>query len=449
MIEVALLVLGLLLVAACGAFVAAEFALVTVDRAAVERAAEGGDKRAAGVSAALRRLSTELSSAQVGITLTNLMIGFLAEPAIADLIRPSLEAAGITGAASTGISLVIALVASTAVTMIFGELVPKNLAITRPLETARAVQGFQRGFTKAMGPLIRTTNGTANRILRRLGIEPQEELASARSAQELVSLVDRSAQQGTLPEETAALLQRSLTFGDRRASDAMTPRTRMDVLRPDETALEVLKASRRSGRSRFPVLDTSGDVERVVGQVQVKDAMRVPAGERERVQVSDVMGPPVLVPESVELDALLEQLRGGGRQQAVVVDEFGGVAGVVTLEDLIEEIVGEVRDEHDRDAPDVRRLGDGRWLLSGLLRPDEVTSAVGVRLPEDEEYETLGGLITMRLGRLPAVSDSVRLDTTDGDGRPALAELSVRRLDGLRVDQVELALLAQEPRAGA
>jgi CBS domain containing-hemolysin-like protein len=443
-IEAALLVLGLVLVAACGAFVAAEFSLVTVDRATVEQAAETGDKRAEGVRSALRTLSTELSSAQVGITLTNLLIGFLAEPAIADLIRPGLEDVGITGDASTGVSLVIALVASTAVTMIFGELVPKNLAIARPLATARAVQGLQRGFTQVMGPLIRFTNGTANRILRRVGVEPQEELASARSAQELVSLVDRSARQGTLPAETAALLQRSLTFGDRRAGDAMTPRTRMHVMHPGDPVLDVLKGARRTGRSRFPVLDSSDDVERVLGLVHVKDAMRVAAEERSRVQVAAVMGPPVLVPESVELDALLEQLRRGGRQLAVVVDEFGGVAGVVTLEDLIEEIVGDVRDEHDRGDPDVRRLGDGRWLLSGLLRPDEVASAVGVQLPEDEEYETLGGLITMRLGRLPAVSDSVQLHTVDGDGHAVLATLDVRRLDGLRVDRVELRIANAE-----
>src|SRR5215210_2050404 len=261
MIEVLLIALALLLVAACGTFVAAEFAFVTVDRASVERAAAAGDRRARGVREALGTLSTQLSAAQLGITLTNLLIGFLAEPAIADLLDRPLESAGVSGTAATSVSLIIALVLSTGVTMVFGELVPKNLAIDKPLGTARAVQGFQRGFTRATAIIVRLFNGMANAILRRIGIEPQEELASARSPEELASLVRRSAAQGTLAVDTASLLQRSLAFGDRRAADVMTPRRGVQTVRVDAPVAAVLEQARATGRSRFPVLaDGSEDV---------------------------------------------------------------------------------------------------------------------------------------------------------------------------------------------
>src|SRR5215217_9634501 len=317
MIEVLLIVLALLLVAACGAFVAAEFAFVTVDRSTVERAARAGDRAATGVLGALRSLSTQLSAAQVGITLTNLLIGFMAEPAIAHLIDGPLESAGIGPDAVTGVALVIALVLATGVTMIFGELVPKNLAIARPLETARAVQRFQRGFTRGAGPIVRFFNGTANAILRRLGVEPQEELASARSPEELASLVRHSASEGTLEVSTATLLQRSLDFTERRAHEIMTPRGSVSALKADAPVSAVIEQARGSGHSRFPV--TQG--ENFVGVAHVKDAVAVSFERRGALTVADVMKPPLMVPESLELDQLLEELRRGGLQMALVVDE--------------------------------------------------------------------------------------------------------------------------------
>jgi len=372
----------------------------------------------------------------VGITVTNLLIGFLAEPAIADLVAGPLASVGISGAASTGVSLVIALVVATGFTMVFGELVPKNLAIARPLETARAVQGFQRGFTRVTALPVRFLNETANAIVRRMGVEPQEELASARSPEELSSLVRRSAEQGTLEPATATLVERSLAFGDRRAADVMTPRGTMHVVRAGAPVADVLRCARESGRSRFPVL--TGDGEQVVGAVHVKHAMAVPHERREEVRVDDVMLAPALVPSSVELDPLLEQLRGGGLQMAVVVDEWGNVVGVVTLEDLIEEIVGDVRDEHDPRDDSARRDGDGRWSLSGLLRPDEVAARVGVVLPQDEDYETLGGLVSFHLERIPEEGDRVDLEVTDLDRRPHRVAITVTAMDDLRVDRVRL-----------
>src|SRR5215217_1029731 len=436
MIEVLLIVLALLLVVACGAFVAAEFAFVTVDRSTVERAAKGGDRKAAGVLSALRSLSTQLSAAQLGITLTNLLIGFLAEPAIAQLVAGPLASAGVSSRAVSGVALVMALILATGVTMVFGELVPKNLAIAKPLATARAVQGFLRGFSRAAGVIVRFFNGTADAVLRRLGIEPQEELASARSPEELGSLVRRSAEEGTLETSTATLLQRSLDFTERRADEVMTPRGRMRALDAGSRAIAVVELARESGLSRFPVLRDGS----IVGVAHVKDAVSVPFEQRTEVGVADIMKPPLLVPATIELDRLLESLRRGSLQMALVVDEFGNVNGLVTLEDLVEEIVGEVRDEHDPSEQRIREEREGSWLVSGLLRPDEVRRLTGLRLPEDGEYETLAGLVADRLARIPEPGDSLRVPCRDGDGLERALTLEVIAMDGLRVDRIRLAI---------
>jgi CBS domain containing-hemolysin-like protein len=443
MIEVLLILGALALVVACGAFVAAEFAFVTVDRGTVDRAVEQGDAGAAGVQRALRSLSTQLSGAQLGITVTNLLIGYMAEPSIANLIDAPLESAGVPEGAVEGVAIGIALVLATGVTMVFGELVPKNLAIAAPLGTARAVQGFMRTFTRVTRPAISLFNGTANAILHRLGIEPQEELASARSAEELASLVGHSAEQGTLERGTAALLQRSLDFGDRRAHEIMTPRGRMATVEEDEPVLAAIERTRTTGRSRFPVVGENGAF---TGIVHLKHAVGVPLAERAGTPVSAVMVPPLMVPASLELDDLLDTLRQGNFQLALVVDEYGNVDGLVTLEDLVEEIVGEVRDEHDQGEVGARREADGSWTLPGLMRPDEIGRAVGVDLPEDEDYETLGGLIGDRLARMPEVGDSVELEVPDrdgdldgdGDGATRTVELTVIKMDDLRVETVKL-----------
>lgn len=443
MIEVLLIVIALGLVVACGIFVAAEFSFVTVDRSSVEREAEAGDTGAAGVRVALQGLSTQLSGAQLGITLTNLLIGFLAEPAIARLIEGPLEALGLGPGAVTAIALIIALTLATGFTMVLGELVPKNLAIAHPLAVARAVQRPMRLFSTVSGPLIRAFNGAANAILRRLGIEPQEELASARSASELSSLVRRSAAEGTLEISTATLLQRSLQFGEQTASDVMTPRPRMRTLPHDAPVIAIIETARLTGYSRFPV--TGNKPDDIVGIAHVKQAVSVPVEDRGTVPIDTIMSPPAVVPSSVGLDRLLEDLKDGGLQMAIVVDEFGDVDGVVTLEDVVEEIVGEVVDEHDRLDARIRRTPDGDWALSGLLRPDEVGRAVGLALPEGEESETIAGLLAEELERIPEVDDRVELRVRDLEGRPVRVALTVTRMDGLRVDRLRLHVEALAP----
>ena len=447
MIEWLLLAASLTLVLACGVFVAAEFSFVTVDRGQVERAAAQGDTGAAGVQLALRSLSTQLSGAQVGITVTNLAIGFLAEPAIAQLIRGPLSDLGLPDRAVTPTAITIALALSTALTMIYGELVPKNIAIAKPLGTAKATQRFQRLFTTANGPVIRTLNGSANAIVRRLGLEPQEELRSARSSAELASLISRSADKGTLDADTAELMERSVEFGSRTAGEIMTPRVRTTTLEATDRATTVLELARSTGHSRFPVLD---DNDEVVGTVHVKHAVALPVNERATVRVRKIMVRPIVVPDSMRLDPLLALLRRDGFQMAIVLDEYGGHAGIVTLEDVVEEIVGDISDEHDRLGSRGRQRRDGSWSLSGLLRPDEVEDLTGVELPEHEDYDTLGGLVVRELGRIPVAGDvarvrlRVRLDDEDEELPPSVAELKVEHMDGLRVDRVRLSVHTEE-----
>ena len=440
-----LLLASLALIAACGLFVAAEFAFVTVDRTEVERAAAGGDDGARGVQLALKSLSTQLSGAQVGITVTNLAIGFLAEPAISDLIDGPLLAAGVPEGVVSPLALGLGLVIGTVLTMIFGEMVPKNIAIARPLQTARTTQGFMRGFTALTRGPIRALNGSANMIVRRLGIEPQEELRSARSSQELASLVQRSADQGTLDAETAELVERSVEFGTRTAGEIMTPRVRTTTVEDGDRVSSVIELARQSGHSRFPVLDAE---DTVVGTVHVKHAVAVPVHERATTRIKHVMVRPVVVPDSLRLDPLLALLRGDGFQMAIVLDEYGGHAGIVTLEDVVEEIVGDISDEHDRLGARIRQRRDGSWILSGLLRPDEIEDVTDIELPDHEDYDTVAGLVMRELGKIPARADRIEVAVPDrsdpNETRERLVTLTVERMDGLRIDRLELRVVSEE-----
>lgn len=415
--------------------VASEFALTALERSQVDaHVAEVGDRRAHTVQRAHRSLSFQLSGSQLGITLTTLATGYIAEPAIAELFRPALSALGLSAGVAAGTATALALVLATTLSMVFGELVPKNLAIADPLRTARAVVWLQAGFAGAFRWLITGLNASANAIVRQLGVEPAEELRSARSPRELSSLVRASAQRGTLDEGTAALLDRSLRFTDRVAEDLMTPRVRVETLDADNTVTDLIALARRSGFSRFPV--HNGDPDTVLGVVHVKQAFGVPAAERAGTPLRGLVRAVPTVPESLDGDALLTSLRGSGLQMAVVADEYGGTAGIVTLEDLVEEIVGDVRDEHDRaEQAQVRPLGQDRWVVSGLLRDHEVAEATGFRMPAGA-YETLAGLVLSELGRIPDVGDSVEVDGW---------RLSVMRRDRHRVAELLLARTGAAP----
>jgi CBS domain containing-hemolysin-like protein len=432
----ALVAAGVLLLL-CAVFVAAEFSLVTVQRSQVEEQAARGEPGAKGVLAALRTLSTQLSAAQVGITVTNLGIGFLAEPAIADLLEGPLVSMGL-GGSKDQISIVVALVLATALTMVLGELVPKNLAISAPLRTAALVSPVMRVFTAAGRPVVLACNLAANKLLRLVGVEVTEELASARSPEELATLVRHSAKEGSLEESTADLVERSLAFGDRRARDVMTARGQMTSVEHDDVVTSVLGLARSSGHSRFPVLEEG----EAVGVVHVRHALSVPFNARGHARVSDVMEEPRVVPDTMPLDALLDVLRGQDAQLALVIDEFGGVAGLVTLEDLVEELVGSVRDEHDTEqAPEVDE--DGHWRLPGTMRPDEASELLGVGVPAHEDYDTLAGLVVLHLERMPEVGDTVVVPAEVVHVRRERGiELTVLELDGHRVETLEVSLVA-------
>jgi CBS domain containing-hemolysin-like protein len=425
---------GVLLTFGTSIFVAAEFSLVALDRPTVQRAIDKGDRRSIGVLKAVRNLSTQLSGAQVGITVTTLIVGYLVQPSLAALLAAPIEALGLNGAAAEGLSVALALTIATAFSMVFGELVPKNLAISEPLATARVVVGPQRVFTASVAPLIRLLNGSANRLLRTVGVEPREELSAGRSPEELAALVRHSAAAGTLDQQTAQLITRSLGFSSRTAADVMTPRVRTLVLQRDHKAAEVIALARRSGHSRFPVID--GDLDDVVGVVHLKSAVAVPRERRDDVPVAAIMSEALRVPETVRLDPLLVELRALGLQLALVVDEYGGTAGVVTLEDLVEELVGEVADEHDRSRPGIVHRRDGDWLVPGLMRPDEVRDKTRVEVPDGPAYETLGGFMMAALGRIPKIGDEVPVDG---------GALRVERMDGRRVDRVRLVATRQTP----
>jgi CBS domain containing-hemolysin-like protein len=394
---------------AAALFVAAEFSLTTLERSQIDSHVNTvGDRRARQVQRAHRTLSFQLSGAQLGITITTLVTGYIAQPALAVLIEPPLLGVGLPHTWVPAIALVIALALATGLSVVFGELVPKNLAIARPLSTARAVAGLQATFSRVFRWLINGLNSLANWIVRGLGVEPAQELRSARSPDELRALVSSSAAHGTLDQGTATLLTRAIRFTDRVAEDLMTPRVQVKALPSTATVRDLVATSLRTGFSRFPVYGR--DLDEVHGVVHVKQAFAVPVPDRAATTMADLARPVLTVPESLDGDALLARLRASQSQLSVVVDEYGGTAGIVTLEDLVEEIVGDVRDEHDHVVPGpVRPLGADSWLVSGLLRADELAEATGFVLPEGD-YETLAGLVLEQLGRIPDVGDELELD---------------------------------------
>ncbi|MFJ8825120.1 hemolysin family protein [Streptomyces sp. NPDC102467] len=440
MTEILLLMLALLLTLACALFVAAEFSLTTVERADLERAAQAGERGAGGALKAVRRLTFQLSGAQLGITVTSLVIGMLAEPSLAVLLRGPLEAAGLGGAAPS-VASVLGVALSTVILMVVGELVPKNWAIARPVAVAKVVAGPQRGFTAAFGPFIRHLNNTANRFVRRFGLEPAEELASARTPEELVALARHSAAAGALEADSAELFVRTLHLGELSAENVMTPRVDVQALEAHATAADAANLAHATGLSRFPVYRDS--LDDVIGTVHIRDALALEPEKRLLTPVTELATPPLLVPDSLPADRLLRRLREA-RTMAVVIDEYGGTAGVATVEDIVEEVVGEVRDEHDpAETPDLQPAGpapDGRarWDADGGVRIDQL-AAIGLAAP-DGPYETVAGLVASRLARIPA-----RGDTVDLDGwQLAVLDVDHHRADRVRITAPEPAGTAEQ-----
>ena len=399
--------IGLVLTVGTGLFVASEFALVNLDRHELEARQARGEKRLAPTIKALKITSTHLSSAQLGITLTTLLTGYTFEPAISSLLRGPLLSAGLPESVVPGIGAVIGIFIATVFSMVIGELVPKNFALALPLATAKIVIPFQALFTAVFKPVIVLFNNTANKIIRSFGIEPKEELSGARSAEELSSLVRRSALEGVLDLDHATLLHRTLRFSDHSAADVMTPRVRMTAVGSDDTAEHVVALATSTGFSRFPVIGR--DRDEVLGVIHVKQAFAVSLDERAGVSAAELMIKPLRVPESMGVDTLLGLLRKQGLQVAIVSDEHGGTAGIVTLEDLVEEIVGELEDEHDRARAGVVRTGRS-ITFDASLRPDELLDRTGIVVPDGEEYDTMAGFVSDQLDRIPELGDEVPIN---------------------------------------
>lgn len=420
------LIAGLLLILGTGFFVAVEFSLVALDQTYVQRAVDEGDKRAVPLLRCLKSLSTQLSSCQLGITLTTLLTGYVMEPSVGRLLETPLGALGVPDTLRASVSLILAMTLATLLSMLIGELVPKNMAIALPFKVGRTLARPQLIFTAIFKPAIVILNGFSNRVLHLFGLEAKEEISGARTPSELSSLVRRSAELGTLDQGTANFLARTFSFSERTAADVMTPRIRMATIESDQTVADVVDLARQTGYSRFPLLGDSPDDIR--GVVHVKKAVAVPRSRRAELPAGTIMTEVLRIPETVHLDSLLSELKEANLQLAVVLDEYGGTAGVVTLEDLVEEIVGEVADEHDKLKPGVLQSAAGNWFFPGIMRPDEVSEQIpNLVVPDEPGYETVGGYIMSVLGRIAETGD--RVDVPGGI-------LEVERMDGRRIDRV-------------
>ena len=372
---------------------AAEFSFVAVDRNRVERLAREGRPAAKAVDRVLHRLAFYLSGTQLGVTVSSLVLGFIAQPTVAAALAPAL---------GDGPSLIVGFALVTVSSMVVSELIPKNVAIARAERFALLLARPVVVYAAIFGPIIKVLNRAANATVRRLGIEPQQELGSVRTLEELELLIRSSGEEGTLDAEAFTLLTRTLRFNDKAAADALVPRVAVKFVHPEDSIPTLVSLSLTTGFSRFPVCGT--DLDDVVGVVHVKDVYRIPVNDRAGATVADVLVDPFVIPETRELTALLRELRTGSHL-AIVVDEYGGTAGIITLEDVLEEIVGEIDDEYDRAAPALTTvLPEGTYELPGTLHPDEVREACGFEMP-DGEYETLAGFLLAQFGRIPQDGD--------------------------------------------
>lgn len=421
------------LIAANALFVAAEFSLVSVRRPLVEERADGGDRRARTVARELSDLSWSLSAAQFGITVTSLVLGYVADRTIgATVVRPLLGLLGLPEGASLTVVVLATLLLSTVLQMVMGELFPKNLAISRPLPIALAVAPITRAFGLVFGPVIRVFDAVARWLTRHVfRVELAQELEGGHSLDELARIVTASGEQGSLTDQQTALLQRAIGLGDRRVSEVMVPRPDVVWLHREQTLQDLREAARATGHSRFPIRGETED--EVLGTVHVKDLLSVPPERYADEPVSNVAVPMLEVPESESLRRLLADLRREQRTFALAVDEYGGTAGIVTVEDVLEQLVGDISDEFDPGSDvEVRRVGAGRYLASGTLRLPRLAELFGVELPEGE-YETLAGFVLDQLGHIPEPGERV---THSG------LELTVISLEAVRITEVAVRILA-------
>ncbi|GAA1020444.1 membrane protein [Acrocarpospora pleiomorpha] len=423
--------LGLLavfvLTLATGYFVAQEFAYVSADRLTLTQQAAAGDAKAAKAVRVLERLSFMLSGAQLGITVTALVVGFIAKPALAELVAPVLAAVGVPEGMTGGISLALGFALATVIQMVLGELAPKNWALARPEPLARALAGSTLVYLSIAGPVIRLFDAAATKLLRRLGIEPVEELHHGAALEELGHIIGESQAHGHLPGSHADVLERALAFAGHTADEVMVPRVNVITVDAEATVADLDELIAAHGHTHYPVLADPG--QEVIGIVGLREVAAVPAEAAARTRISDLALPVLMVPFSASLPALVAQMHQRGQEVACVLDEHGGLAGLVTWEDVAEELVGEIADENDAADASIRRRGDG-WDIDAGLRIDEIDLATDLELPDQDDYDTLAGLILHRLGRFAVPGDVITVDlppTLESD-RPTQARIEVLSL---------------------
>lgn len=409
----------LLLTAATGYFVAQEFAFTVADRAALEAEAEAGDARARRALAVMGRLSFMLSGAQLGITVTALVTGLIASPAVVALAGPALRAAGMPSGAAHALAAAAGFVIATGVQMVGGELAPKNLALARAGRLAKRLAPGTLVYLAVAGPVIRLFDGAAARLLRAVGVEPTEELASGVTAADLADLIGSSGRAGRLPGDLPAMLMRALTFADRTADEVMVPRPDVVTVAGTATAAELVGLVAASGHTTFPVWGT--DPDDVTGIAGVREL----AGGDADLPVASIMRPVLLVPGTLSVEAVVARMREAGEEFACVVDEYGGLAGIVTFEDIAEELTGPIADEDDPLPPSADRRPDGAWELDATTRISRAREVTGLALPAGPGYDTVSGLVIARLGRLPRPGDRVEVDLDPEAGPPGRAEIEV------------------------
>lgn len=422
----------LLIIAVNGYFVAQEFAYMSVDRNRLSAAAKGGDEAAERALKVTRQTSFMLSGAQLGITVTGLMIGYVAEPMVGEALGTLLGGAGVSPALSISVGTVAALAVATIVQMIFGELYPKNLAIANAEPLARWMARSTLVYLAVFGWLIAFFDKSANLLLRMVRIEPIHDLDSTATPEDLERIVADSRDSGDLPHELSMLLDRILDFPDQDVEHAMIPQGRVDTVAPETTVAKALTLM-ATGHTRYPVVDAS---RAPLGVVQLSDVLHLPQADRAVTTVADLMRPPVVVPTLMPLPAAAHELDEAGSHLACVIDEYGGFAGILTLEDMAEELVGEITDEHDEDQPEqIIGAEDGEWRMDGDVHLDEVERAVGHRLPEGD-YETIAGLLIAQTGDLPEAGEVITVELQQ-DPSELIADEPMRHCLSIEVLEVE------------
>ncbi|MCT1432284.1 hemolysin family protein [Dietzia maris] len=436
------IVVILAIIAANGYFVAQEFAYMSVDRNRLSARAEAGDKAASRALKVTRRTSFMLSGAQLGITVTGLLVGYVAEPLVGESLGELLGGAGVPAAVSVTVGTTLALVVATVVQMIFGELYPKNLAIANPEPLARGLARSTTAYLTVFGWLIVVFDRAANLILRMVGVKPVEDLDSTATAEDLERIVADARESGNLPENLSVLLDRILDFPERTVEHAMVPRPQTGVVTPGASIGEVRQLM-ATGHTRYPVVTED---QEPVGVVELADLLR--GGIDENAAVSELMRPAVVVPSLMSLPDALRTLTRSRAQLAAVVDEYGGFAGVVTIEDLAEELVGELTDEHDVEPESVIAVEeDGCWRMDGDVHVDEAERALGRELPHGD-YETVAGLAIATHGELPEVGRIVTVelpidprDLISANPEQFALEIEVLELDRLVPSELRMRLV--------